>query len=114
MKRGTYDITVSSILFETPGGDAIVEPAITVPAALNRWGTGNESVAAETSAYVHDGVLYIQSNRAQQQVTVYAVSGAKLYEGIAPAGTTTLDVSRYPKGVYIVSFGDGTKRKVIN
>ncbi|GHV06558.1 hypothetical protein FACS189416_7220 [Bacteroidia bacterium] len=113
MKRGTYDITVSSILFETPGGDALVEPAITVPVTLNRWGTGNESVDTETSACVRDGVLYIQSIRTQP-VTVYAISGVKLYEGVASAGTTTLDVFRYPRGVYIVVFGDGTKWKVIN
>ncbi|MDR0845845.1 MAG: T9SS type A sorting domain-containing protein, partial [Tannerella sp.] len=112
LKKGTYTISVNSILFETPGGASIVEPAITVPVQLSRGGVGNEAIDAPTSVYIHDGLLYIKSDRAQP-VTVYAVSGAKLYESILPAGATTLDVSRYPKGVYIVVFADGTRWKVI-
>jgi hypothetical protein len=42
---------------------------------------------------------------------IYAISGAKLYEGAIPAGITTIN-TRLPKGVCIVAFGDGTRRKV--
>jgi hypothetical protein len=75
-------------------------------------GTGIEPVSevSAPSAYAHGGTLYLQSPRAGQ-VAIYAISGAKLYEGAIPAGTTTI-AARLPKGVCIVAFGDGTRRKV--
>ncbi|MDR3260301.1 MAG: T9SS type A sorting domain-containing protein, partial [Tannerella sp.] len=112
VKRGTYDISVNSIQLEMPGGDIIPEPAIVVPVRLNRWGVGNEAVTAPAStAYAYGGTLYIQSPHAEQ-VTVYSLTGAKVYEGAVQAGTTTVNAARLPKGVYIVAFGDGTRQKV--
>jgi hypothetical protein len=112
VKRGTYDISVNSIQFETPGGDIIPEPAIAVPVNVNRWGMSNEAVEAPApTAYAHGGALYIQCPRAEQ-VTVYSLTGAKVYEGAVQAGTTTVNAARLPKGVYIVAFGDGTRQKV--
>jgi hypothetical protein len=71
----------------------------------------NETVSASApTAYAHGGTLYLQSPRAEK-VAIYAISGAKLYEGAIPAGTTTI-AARLPKGVCIVAFGDGTRRKV--
>jgi hypothetical protein len=112
VKRGTYDISVNSIQFETPGGDIIPESAIAVPVNVNRWGMGNDVVAATApTAYAYGGTLYIQSPRAEQ-VVIYSLTGAKVYEGAVPAGTTTVNAARLPKGVCIVAFGDGTRRKI--
>jgi hypothetical protein len=113
VQRGVYDAIVHSLLFETPGGSVIAEPAITVPVNVNRWGVGNEQVtASEPAAYVHDGILTIRSDRAEQ-ITVYSVSDARLYEGRTQAGTTTIATTRFPQGVLIVK-GNGWVRKIRN
>jgi hypothetical protein len=112
VERGTYDITVHSIQFETPGGESIVEPAITVPATLNRWGVGNEvTEISPPSAWSRNGIIHVRSGH-PQQVTIYSLSGAKLYEGAVPAGTTAPGAARIPKGVYIVTFDSGESLKV--
>jgi hypothetical protein len=112
VKRGTYDITVHSIQFETPGGESIVEPAITVPARLNRWGVGSEAVDASPSqAWSHNGLIHVHSGR-PQQVAVYSLSGAKLYGGAVQAGTAALSGLRLPKGLYIIILADGESLKV--
>jgi hypothetical protein len=114
MKRGTYNITVHSILFETPGGESIVEPAITVPAVLNRWGVGNEAAdVSQPSAWSHNGAVYIRSSH-PQQVAVYSLSGAKVYEGSVQAGTTALPAARLPKGALIIRSSSGWTAKVVN
>jgi hypothetical protein len=73
---------------------------------------GNEAVATTVpTAYAHGGALYIQSPRAEQ-VTVYSLTGTKVYEGAVQAGTTTVNAARLPKGVYVVAFGGGTRQKI--
>ncbi|MDR2138416.1 MAG: hypothetical protein LBP50_02550 [Tannerella sp.] len=112
VKRGTYDITVHSIQFETPGGESIVEPAITVPARLNRWGVASEVIDVSPSqAWSHNGLIHVHSGR-PQQVAVYSLSGAKLYEGHVQAGTAALSGLRLPKGLYIIILADGESLKV--
>jgi hypothetical protein len=111
VKRGTYDIAVQSIRFESPGGEPFVEPAITVPAVLNRWGTGNEAVdAAKITCF--KGRLTV-STPAAEQITVYSLSGARIYSAWKDAGTATFDLSDLPAGVYIVTGSSGWNRKVI-
>ena len=113
LKQGVYDITVSSILFQTPGGDDIVEPAITVPVTLSRTATGKKAIEAfPSSAYSHDGIIHIRSER-PQQLAIYSISGVKLYESLVPAGTTAIDGFHVTKGVYIVAFSDNERRKVL-
>jgi hypothetical protein len=76
--------------------------------------SGNEeipAVVAAPTAYAYGGTLYIQSPRVAQ-ITVYSLTGAKVYEGAVQSGTTTINAARLPKGVYIVAFGDGTRQKV--
>jgi hypothetical protein len=84
------------------------------PNSLPNGGVINEAVTASApTAYVHGNVIYIQSPRAEQ-VVIYSLTGAKVYEGAVQAGTTTVNADRLPKGVYIVAFGDGTRQKVAN
>jgi hypothetical protein len=112
VKRGTYDISVSSIQLNTPGGDIIPEPAITVPVSVNRWGVGNVAVTASApTARVQGNVICLQSPRAVQ-VAIYSLTGAKLYESAIPSGTTTVSAASFPQGIHIVAFGDGTRQKV--
>ncbi|MDR1381218.1 MAG: T9SS type A sorting domain-containing protein, partial [Tannerella sp.] len=74
--------------------------------------TGNGAVdISPSSAWSHSGMIHIRSGR-PKQVAVYALSGAKLYESSVPAGTTTIDATRFPKGVYIVAFGDNERQKI--
>jgi hypothetical protein len=74
--------------------------------------TANEAVTAPTpTAYTYNGVIYLQSPRSEQ-VIIYSLTGAKVYEGAVQAGTTTL-TARFPKGIYIVSFSGGTRQKVL-
>jgi hypothetical protein len=66
----------------------------------------------EPSVYIHGGVLTVRSDRAEQ-ITIYSVSGTRLYETQAQAGTTTIDASRFPQGVLIVRSGSGWVRKIV-
>jgi hypothetical protein len=69
------------------------------------------TVSPVPTAYAYSGVIYLQSPRSEQ-VIIYSLSGAKVYEGAVQAGTTTL-TARLPKGVYIVAFSGGTRQKVL-
>jgi hypothetical protein len=108
VKRGTYDVTVHSILFETPGGDAIVEPALTVPVQLNRWGAGNEAVAgAEIRGYA--GNLYVRTPQ-PAALHVYTAAGTLCRQQALPAGETAVPL---PRGTYVVKVGDVTAKIAI-
>ncbi|GHV47810.1 hypothetical protein FACS1894181_02050 [Bacteroidia bacterium] len=114
VKRGEYDITVSNIQFDTHGGNEIVEPAITVPAQLNRWGVSNEVIPSlEPALYVTGHTLYIQSSCAER-ITIYSINGLKLYESNVPAGTAKIDATSFPKGVLVVRGSSGWTWKAIN
>jgi hypothetical protein len=111
VKRGTQDITVHSLRFETGGGESIVEPAIPVPARLKRRGVGSEVIDASPSqAWSHNGLIHVRSGH-PQQVAVYSLSGAKLYGGHVQAGTAALSGLRFPKGIYIIILADGESLK---
>jgi hypothetical protein len=74
-------------------------------------GLANEVVdASPSSAWSQNGIIHIRSAR-PQQVSVYSLSGAKLYEGRVQAGTTALDGIRFPKGIYIIVLSGGESLK---
>jgi hypothetical protein len=108
VKRGTYDITVHSIQFETPGGDAIVEPALTVPVRLNRWGAGSEVVAA-AGVWSAGSSLHIRTAQ-PATLNVYTLSGALLRRQMLPAGETAVPL---PQGAYVVKVGNVSKKLLI-
>jgi hypothetical protein len=66
----------------------------------------------EPVVYIHGGTLTVRSDHAEQ-ITVYSVSGAKLYKSRIQAGTSTIDATRFPQGVLIVK-GNGWVRKIRN
>jgi hypothetical protein len=100
VKRGTYDVTVHSIQFETPGGDAIVEPALTVPVQLNRWGVGNEAFTAP-AIWSYGNSLHVRTPQ-PAALKVYTLSGALFRRQTLPAGETSISL---PQGTYIVKIG---------
>ena len=113
-KRGTYNIVVNSILFEAEGGSYYPNPAITIPAELTRWGTGNEQVgAAEATAYIANNTLHITTIQTEQ-VTIYGIMGSKLYEATLPAGIATINTATFPQGILIVKGSSGWIKKVKN
>jgi hypothetical protein len=108
VKRGTYDITVHSIQFETPGGDAIVGPALTVPVRLNRWGAGSEAIAA-ADVWSAGSSLHI---RTPQSAALYAytVAGVRYKQQMLPAGETVITL---PQRTYFVQTGETVKKVLI-
>ncbi len=113
LKKGDYDISLNSILFETKGGNFIPEPAIIVPVNVNRWGIGNEYLnVSEPVVYTFNNTLYIKTPYTEQ-IFIFSISGAKLYETKAQPGTTTIDVTGFPKGFLIVKGSVGWSKKVI-
>jgi len=105
-ERGTYDIVVNSILFESKGGNYYPEPAITIPAEVSRWGVSNELTGASSpKTYIAGNTLYIHAAQTEQ-VSVYTLTGIKLYESTVSAGATTIDAAAFPQGVLIVKGAD--------
>jgi len=105
-KKGTYDISVNSILFETKGGNYYPEPAITVPAVVNRWGVGIESVENE-SVCTSGGNLYVRTIKACT-VSIYTLPGQLIRQQAVGAGETAIPL---PQGIYFVKTG-GITRKI--
>lgn len=111
--KGTYNISVNSIQFKTPGDNIIPEPAITVPVNVNRWGVGNEQLEdSNTAVYITGNTLYIQTAQTET-ITIYAINGSKLCEATVQPGTTTIDASAFPQGVLIVKGSSGWVKKVV-
>jgi len=105
-KKGTYDISVNSILFETKGGNYYPEPAITVPAVVNRWGVGIETVENE-SIWTSGGNLYVRTAKACT-VSVYTLPGQLIRQQTVGTGETAIPL---PQGIYFVKTG-GITRKI--
>lgn len=111
--KGTYNISVNSIQFKTPGDNIIPEPAITVPVNVNRWGVGNEGIEnTNTSVYITEHTLYIHTSQTEQ-IAIYTINGSKLYEATVSSGTTTIDASAFSQGVLIVKGSSGWVKKVV-
>ena len=111
--RGTYDISVNSILFETKGGNYIPEPAITLQSTVDRWGVGNElNHLLSPTVYISNQTIYIQSENAEQ-ISIYSITGRKLYETAIQTGMNTINTVNFPQGIYIVKGSNGWVRKLI-
>ena len=111
--RGTYDISVNSILFETKGGNYIPEPAITLQSTVDRWGVDNELIhSLSPTVYISNQTIYIQSENAEQ-ISIYSITGRKLYETAIKAGMNTINTFNFPQGIYIVKGSNGWVRKLI-
>jgi len=104
-ERGTYDITVHSIEFTTPGGYNLFEPVITVPAQLNRWGVSNV-VIESSSIRASGGNLYIRTDKACM-LSIFTISGQLFRQQTIGAGETLLPL---PQGIYFVKVGETTKK----
>jgi len=108
VKRGTYNISVNNILFETKGGYEVPEPAITVAAIVERLGVGVETAEHE-SIWAFGGNLYIRTDKAGT-VSVYTLPGQLIRQQTVGAGETVIPL---PQGMYFVKFGAGTQKIVV-
>ena len=114
MKRDTYDIVLHSILFETPGGNIIPEPAITVSTDLDRWGVGNEQIVSPAPTIsVSNQTIYIQTAKAEQ-IAIYSVTGNKLYEANIQSGTNSINAAAFPQGVLFIKGSSGWAKKIVS
>ncbi|MDR1331181.1 MAG: hypothetical protein LBK07_03675 [Tannerella sp.] len=111
VKRGTYDITLDNILFTTPDGNTVPEPAITVPVAVERWGAGNETVdvAGTPAIRTSGGNLLVRTDR-PATLEVYTFTGQLFLRQTVGAGETSLPL---PPGAYAVKLGDATAKVAV-
>ena len=74
----------------------------------------NESVSTiQATAYIAGNTLYI-STAQKEQISIYSVTGSKLYETTASVGLTTIDATAFPQGILIVRGSAGWGVKVKN
>ena len=113
VKKGTYDISVHSILFETKGGNEVPEPAITVPAVVERLGVGNEQIDTLAPAvYTVSQTIHIHVSQAER-IAIYSTTGQKLYETEIQSGLNTINAAHFPQGVLFIQGSSGWTKKVI-
>jgi hypothetical protein len=113
VKPGIYDISVGNIAFKTRGGYDIIEPVLTVPAPVNRWGVGNEQMEAPTPAvYAANQTIHIQAANAEY-ITIYSIPGLKLYETEIQPGLNTINASRFPQGILFIKGSRGWTKKLV-
>ena len=114
LQRGTYDISVNSILFETKGGNYIPEPAIIIPAVVERWGVGNETINRITPViYTDNQTINIQVANTER-ITIYSIMGQKLYETEMQSGLNSINAANFTKGILIIKGNSGWSKKLIN
>jgi hypothetical protein len=74
--------------------------------------SGTEYIGgAEPSVYIYGDRLRIQTVSAEQ-IGIYTLNGAKVYESAVSPGATAISAERLPKGVLIVRGSSGWARKV--
>jgi len=68
--------------------------------------------APNVTIYAQDGTLFIQSSQ-QEEVSVYSITGNKLYTASKDAGILSLPASSFPQSILIIK-GNDWARKIIN
>ena len=106
---GDYAVKLTDVNLQMNSGETVHRDEITVPVHVTS--TGNAAVDATAVSYAN-GLLTVNTPVAEQ-ITVYSVSGARIYSAPKEAGKATFDLSRLAKGVYIVT-GNAWTRKIIN
>ncbi|MDR0348341.1 MAG: DUF3836 domain-containing protein [Tannerella sp.] len=71
-----------------------------------------QTVDAETQAYVSGGTLHIRTAHAAQ-IEIYTLSGVRVYAGRIQAGFTAVSAGSLPKGVLIIRSSSGWVGKVV-
>jgi len=114
LETGTYNISVNNILFETPSGDYIPEPAITVPAVLDRSNTGIKQIySLAPTIHINNQTLYIQDENAEQ-IAIYSIAGNKLYETTIQKGFNAINIKQFRQEVLVVKGSSGWVKKILS
>jgi hypothetical protein len=61
---------------------------------------------------IENSLLYINSSTSEQ-VEIYSIGGAMLYQAQKPDGAATFDLSRLPRGMLIVRGSSGWAKKMM-
>ncbi|MDR1938073.1 MAG: leucine-rich repeat domain-containing protein [Tannerellaceae bacterium] len=111
----TFEYTnVSQCTLIVPAGTKALYQAAPVWKDFFVTTVGNESVSASPPlVYAANHTLYIELAQ-PDVITVYGISGQKLWERQIPAGAATVNADRFPQGVLIVKGSSGWVKKVVN
>jgi len=113
LPKGIYDISINSILFETPNGNIIPEPAITIPADVNRYGVANEALAiGKVKIFTTTNTLTIDTPDTET-IYVYRINGELVHSVSKATGEYTITTNRWPNGIYIVAGSKSWSTKVL-
>lgn len=107
----TYDTTVAyGLMLGYMREESLV-------AYLNRY-VSNDLIVDDTSeesirAYVSGNILYIDSDKADESISVYSMAGSLIDKFSKTSGSYSRNTSIYPKGVLVVSSSAGWTRKIV-
>jgi hypothetical protein len=107
---GDYAVKLTDVDLTMNSGETVHRDEITVPVRVTS--TGNAVIDAATVVYA--GGLLTVNTPAVEQISIYSLSGARIYSVQKEAGTATFDLNRLPAGVYIVTGSSGWNRKIMN
>jgi hypothetical protein len=103
LAAGTYTATL------TVSGEGLTPETVTIIHTVTSTGI-NEVQAKALKAYIRNGLLHVSGLTAGKPWTVYGISGAFVYQGIA--NSDEADVSLLIRSVYIVKSGNKTVKVV--
>jgi len=109
LSPGTYRATVTvtgaymqqqsfNVSFEVTGETSINNPRLTPENTLITW--------------AQNGFLHVSGVKAGETVSIYSITGALVYSGVAVSGKITVPLK--VKGVYVVQAGERTVKAVLN
>jgi hypothetical protein len=108
---GRYEVKIQELEMTFSDNTVIREDEIKV--YINNGTSGNVRLNQATVVTFFDGVLSVNSPSAEQ-IDIYSVSGALLYQAQKASGEATFRLNHLPKGVLIVKGGSGWVKKVVN
>jgi hypothetical protein len=109
--QGTYPASINDLSFDFDNGTNITANEIPIQLTVSSQ-TGISDVMANTSAYLYNGHLYIDSPGAEK-IQVYSASGLLLYNFQKPAGAVNYTINQLKGTVLIVKGSSGWVKKAI-
>lgn len=113
LKEGSYDVDVDELRLFTPAGNVIYGgEGMTVPVVIERSATATEDIQVSEVRVSCKGEAWTIDSPASEMISIYTIAGAKVYQGVKPAGKVTLTLPGLPAGVMIVKGGSNWVEKV--
>ena len=112
VEQGSYEAVITNLDFVLDDETKIQEEELPVIIIITNDVTGISNMIAETSAYINNGRLHIQSPVAET-VYIYSISGVLLNEFKKQAGHVDSPVDKSVSTILIVKGSSGWVKKVI-